>query len=258
MNDPESNPFEDSPKEAADTSDPRRLAKPWQDPYRFDEHEVQASYISGTFPGIAMAGCAYPAFMGGIVLIIGGLYSGSLDELPLALFVFAFYTVIGGAFGAVVAAISAMFSIALVILMNRSLSYPLDARSAAISAGSLAGYAPTVWVLFSPGISGQFSQAAVAGFLGPILAMTLGAIGAAWASSVFSSFDFSVATRPRKSRLTIMHMMIATSWIAVTFAIANVFGGLGFAAAAAGWFFLQGIMLSIIHLYRTLRKPVRK
>ena len=61
MNDPESNPFEDSPKKAADTGEPRRLAKPWQDPYRFDEHEVQASYISGTFPGIAMAGCAYPA-----------------------------------------------------------------------------------------------------------------------------------------------------------------------------------------------------
>ena len=250
MNDSDSNPFEDSTADAVK----------YIGPVRFCEHEVQTSYVRGALPGIGLAGCAYPFFTTSIVLIFGAIYAASsLDEIFEGIFFLGFFSFFAGIIGLLIAGFTGLLSITLVIVMNRSLGYPLDARSAAISAGSLAGYAPTVWILFlDGGIGVNYTAMAAVGFLGPILAMTLGAIGAARASNAYGGYDLAIASRRKKSRLSIMNMMIATTWIAVTFAIANVFGGLGFAVAAAGWFFLQGIMLSIIHLYRTLRKRVRK
>ena len=226
-------------------------------PVKFSEHEVQTSYVRGAIPGIGLAGCAYPFCMTSIVLIFGAIYAASLDEIFEGIFFLGFFSFFAGIFGLLIAGFTGLLSITLVIVMNRSLGYPLDARSAAISAGSLAGYAPTVWILFFDGFGRNYTAMAAVGFLGPILAMTLGAIGAAWASNAYGGYDLAIASRRKKSRLSIMNMMIATTWIAVTFAIANVFGGLGFAVAAAGWFFLQAVMLSIIHLYRKLRKRAK-
>ena len=246
MNDSDSNPFENSTADAVK----------YIGPVRFCEHEVQASYISGSFIGIALAGCAYPFCLACMIWTFRVIFTTSFDKILDEIFILAFASLFGATIGLLVAAISGLFSIALLIVMNRSLGYPLDARSAAISAGSLAGYASTVWILFLDGGIGV-NYSAAAGFLGPMLAMTLGAIGAAWASNVYGGYELAIASRRKKSRLSILHMMIATTWIAVTFAIANVFGGLGFAVAAAGWFFLQAVMLSIIHLYRKLRKRAK-
>lgn len=201
MNVPDSNSIDDLAKQAtmseAETSG---LIRPWQDPSLFNEHEVQSTYISGGFLGIACAGCVYPFLMGGIVLLFSLFNSFSIDELFFALIALAIYSLIGGAIGLIVATVCGLFSIALTILMNRSLGYPLDARSAAISAGSLAGYAPTAWILFSPEFGGDFFEKAAIGFLGPVLAMTLGAVGAAWGSANFGGFDFAVATRRKKNK----------------------------------------------------------
>ena len=252
MNDSDSNPFKDSTAEA------RAHVGETPSPVRFSEHEVQNSYLFEALPGIALAGGAYPFFLASIILFFAAIYAGNASDFVSGFSFLVYFSLVGGVIGMLVATVTGLFSIALLITVNRSLGYPLNARSAAISAGSRAGYATTVWILFIDELGSDYAAVAAVGILGPILAMTLGAIGAGWASNVYGGYELAIASRRKKSRLSILHMMIATTWIAVTFAIANVFGGLGFAIAAAGWFFLQGIMLSIIHLYRTLRKPVRK
>ena len=235
---------------SADGNKPR---KTWQDPSLFSENEVQVSYISGSFLGIAIAGGAYAVCLGGITILFDQIVSstgiGSFFEIALSML---FFSLIASPVGMLLGALSGLLSIPIVIFMNRSLGNPLDARSAAISAGSLAGYMPTAWVLFIP--KAGWLTSVSAGLFGPILAMLLGAYGAAWASGKFGGFDFNVATKRSKRRLSIFNMMMATAWVAVTFAIANLFGGLGFAIAAAGWFVLQGFLLGVIHLYRKLRK----
>jgi len=243
----------ESKLDGASPSERSKPDKPWQDPSHFDEHEVQATYVSGGFVGIVLAGCVYPFLIGFVFLIFETIGNLSFDEFLVGLFILLAYSVMGGVFGLIVASITGLLSIALIIVMNRSLGYPLDARSASISAGSLAGYLPTAWVLFSPNFGSDLSAALTSGFLGPVLAMSLGAFSAAWASARLGGFDFSIATRRRKYRLSIMHIMIATAWISLTFGIANHFGGIQFALAAAGWFALQGFMLGLIRATRRLR-----
>ena len=256
MKDPLPNPFED-PAEAR-TSDAdgetSKLLKPWEDPI-FDEHDVQSSYISGAFPGIVLAGCAYPLFLGSAIVFLGLVFGQiSIGELPIALFFLALYSILGGVLGCIGGAILGLLSIALLIWMNRSVGYLIDARSAAISAGSLAGYAPTVWIIFTTDFGGGISETATAGFCGPILAMTLGSIGAAWSSTIFGGYELTVAKQRRSAVLSIKHIMMATMWIAITFAIANYFGGQSFAIAALAWFMLQGIVLGAIQVFRRMRK----
>ena len=235
------------------STDGYELVRPWQNPSQFCEHKVQFTYVSSSIIGIVHAGFAYP-----IILAIGFLvYQSTFNtgQLVSNFVSMVFFILVGGMFCIVISSFTGLISICLVIVMNRSMGYPLDARSAAVSAGSLAGYSPTVWILFAYYSSGGFTGLAEVGFFGPILAMTLGAIGAAWASTKYGGYDFSVATRRRKSRLSIMHLMIATTWVAAVFGIANFFGGLEFAIAAAGWFVLQAIMLGGIHVFRKLRRP---
>lgn len=231
------------------------LIRPWQNPSRFCEHKVQFTYVSSSIIGIVLAGFAYPICLAIGFLIYNSTLNGPTGQLVSDFVFLVFYILIGGTFGIAISSFTGLISICLIIIMNRSMGYPLDARSAAVSAGSLAGYSPTVWILFAYYSSGGFTGLAEVGFFGPILAMTLGAIGAAWASTKYGGYDFSVATRRRKSRLSIMHLMIATTWVAAVFGIANFFGGLEFAIAAAGWFVLQAIMLGGIHVFRKLRRP---
>jgi len=225
----------------------------WNNPSLFREDDVQVSYISGSFVGIVIAGFLYPicaSILAHVVELaffsarIGGFFEIVIHNILLLL--------MGGTVGAVVGSLSALLSIPILIFMNRSLGNPLDARSAAISAGSLAGYMPTAWVLFLPGM--DWSEALSTGLFGPVLAMLMGAYGAAWASEKYGGFDFEIATKRKKRPLSVFNMMMATAWVAVTFAIANMFGGLGFAIAAAAWFVLQGFLLGIIHFGRKLRK----
>ena len=229
------------------------LASP-SDPSQFCQHKVQFTYVSSAITGIVTAGIAYPIFLTVGFFIYQVLLNGVNNQLVSGITFLTFYSLVGGLLGLAISALTGLISIYLIILMNRSMRYPLDARSAAILAGSLAGYSPTVWILFTDTFAGNFAGSAWVGFLGPILAMTFGAIGAAWASAKYGGYDFSVATQRQKSRLSIMHLMIATGWIAITFAIANFFGRLEFAIAVAVWLVLQVILLGGIHVSRKLRK----
>ena len=70
---------------SADGNKPR---KTWQDPSLFSENEVQVSYISGSFLGIAIAGGAYAVCLGGITILFDQIVSstgiGSLFEIALS------------------------------------------------------------------------------------------------------------------------------------------------------------------------------
>ena len=159
------------------------LLKPWQDPSLFVEHDVQTNYVTGGAMGIAMAGAVYP-FVVSLVAFCSILFTGTNDPVSGIIFVAAF-SIIGGLCGFVIAGIVGGLAVLLVMAINRSLGYPLDARSATISAGSLAGYASMVWILFTPIVGTDLVEAAIKVIVGPILAMTMGAIGAARASSKY-------------------------------------------------------------------------
>ena len=223
-----------------------------QDPSQFDVHKVQANYVSNAFPGIVLAGCVYPFLMGVAILFFEVVFNGATNQILIGMFFVAVYGILGGAVGLIVSGFTGIISIAMLIVVNRSLGYPLNPRSAAISAGGLAGYAPTVWILFTTPSTGGFSVKVAAGFLGPVLAMILGAIGAACSSSKFGGYESAVSTRRDRFRPSIMHIMIATAWIAVTFAIANFFGGPEFSIAVAAWFVLQAFLLVVIHAFRKI------
>lgn len=231
------------------------LLKPWQDPSLFVEHDVQNNYVTGGAMGIAMAGAVYPFVVSCLVAFCSILFTGIIDPVYGIIFVAAF-SIIGGLCGFAIAGIVGGLAVLLVMGINRSLGYPLDARSASISAGSLAGYASTVWILFDSFFATDLVETAIIVVMGPILAMTMGAIGAARASSKYGGYDFSVASQRRKQRISILHLMVATAWIAVALAIANSFGGSAFAFAVIGWFVLQAFMLGFISAVRKMRKPV--
>lgn len=233
-------------------------SKPWDDPARFEEREIQFNCVCSSFLGIVLAGMAYPICLMAIGVFFSVVSAWSLGpQLLDAVIAITMLAMVGGLLGATVSTFTGLISIATVHLMNRSLGFPLPPRYAAISAGSMAGYIPTAWVLFAPTSTGAFDWALI-GFLGPLLAMAFGAVGAAWASKKFGSFDTSLATKRQlpRNRFRIVHLMAATGWVAVTFATANYFGGLGFAIAAAGWFALQAIMMAVVHFGIAMR-PTR-
>ncbi|QEG20705.1 hypothetical protein [Mariniblastus fucicola] len=220
------------------------------------QNEEQASYVAGGLFGIIAAGSFYPFCLCVVATVFSVLFFGSFSPAPSeALMLMGMVSIVGAAFGVIISAFTGMFSIALIIVMNWSLGYPLDAKSAAVSAGSLAGYIPTVWVLFSLDLGVDVEQLIAIGILGPVLAMSLGAFGAARTSGKFANGDYLVTTERPRFQLSILSMMIATAWIAVAFAISNAVGGLRFAVATAGWFFLQAAMLCFIRGYRKLKGP---
>ena len=245
-------PLQCEPNQETEVTDSRSV-RAWNDPSRFEENTIQASYVSGALGGIMLAGSVYP-FAGFMSLLFFDVFFvdvliGGIED---SIFTAAKYIPVAATVGLITSCFTGLISIALIIVINRSLGNPLDARSAAISAGSLAGYMPTAWTFFSTGVSGVFVAEVALCLSGPILAMSLGAIGAAWASARFGGVDFTNASKRKKRRISIFHLMAATTWVAITFAIANYFGGLGFAVVVAGWFVLQAIMLGFIHFFRVI------
>lgn len=231
--------------------------KVWNDASLYNPNDVQALCITGAFPGIVIAGALYPVILTALIWIWRTIASGDIGVYSLSDFVLfsGMLILCGGCAGAFISAISGLISVALVCTMNWSVGNPIDARAAAISAGSLAGYMPTVLVLFGPVSTTQVSFVALVGFLGPILAMSMGALGAYWSAADCCGFDIDTVCRNRPTyRLTITTIMMGTFWIAIACAGCNFFGGPQLAIAAAGWFVLQAFMLLLVRQYRIIRK----
>ena len=225
------------------------------DASRHDQSDIHEKCVVSGFVGIVMAGFLYPFSMAILILVWQFLWVGDVvpADLLSACFYLGVFSLIGGCIGFILSAVTGLLSMLLVIVINRSLGNPLAPRSAAISAGSLAGYIPTAWVVFSPEFGGTLAESAMVALMGPILAMSLGAIGAARTSRKFANPNALGFNPPEKHQLSIIHLLIGTSWIAVVFALSNVFGGQGFTIAVVMWFALQTAMLVGIWMYRKLR-----
>ncbi len=213
--------------------------------------EMQESYVASGFLGIIIAAGLYPC----VVSVFCVLYAIPNIGLAEALLVIGVSALVGGAVGTVVALFTGVVAIPLVNAVNRSLGYPLDPQSSAICAGSLAGYIPTSWVLFTPELMGtNLWDFITVALIGPALAMVFGAVGAAWSCAKYGALELEKLILYRKYRLSISHLMIGTAWIAIVFAIANYFGGLGFVIAAAYWLGFQALMLAVIFLWQRNRQ----
>ncbi len=225
------------------------LKSPYHEPSEF---EVQANYLLSGYPGIMAAGCVYPFFISILITLYWCVVRLQFDigDLGDAMSTIFAFSIMGGALGLFISVFSGMVSIGLVIFMNWSLGFPFNARFASLSAGSLAGYMPTVWVLFTPNFARELETAAAIGLLGPILAMSLGAYGSAFASRHNSNLRPEFVHRESKLSVSISNLMIATAWISVVFAIGNALGGLEFAVATAGWFGIQAMVFVSIYYRR--------
>ncbi len=218
-----------------------KFVKTWDDPARFEQEHTHLACATAALGGIIVAGMIYPACLF-LVAIMPQMQSIRIGPAEfLILFVMALFG--GATVGSLVSMVTGLLSIIIVHAINRSLGYPLNELSASISAGSMAGYMPTVAVVFLVGASGRVPDILMAGVIGPLLAMCLGAAGAAWGAKRWGGFDLSNLPS-RQHKLSVFHMLMATMWISITFAVANAFGGPEFGIAAAAWFVLQGLMLA--------------
>jgi len=216
------------------------------------ESQKQVRYVSSGFFGIMLAGTAYPSVCA--LLIVLASLAWSPQGLTGAISASICIAVAGAACGLLISIFTGAIAIPLVIAVNRSLGNPMSARSATLCAGSIAGYLPTAWVMFSPpGIAGS-REAVLAIFLGPVLAMCLGAYGAAISSAAYSKVNPVDAVTREKGPLLISHLMIATAWIAVTLSIGNYFGGTGFVIGVLVWLGLQTLILLVVNLVAKRRK----
>ena len=226
------------------------------------ESQKQVRYVSSGFFGIIMAGAAYPLVLGVLATLVTltSMASAlpSLSDLAIALVSALVSTfillVIGGTCGLILGTFAAALAVPVVIAVNRTIGNPISARSATICAGSIAGYLPTAWVMFTPLFGADLLGTIATLFFGPGLAMTMGAYGAAKSSAAYSKIKPAEAATSQRQPLSIRHLMMGTAWVAVTLSIGNYFGGLGFVIAVAVWFGLQALMLAAVNLLPKLTR----
>jgi hypothetical protein len=212
----------------------------------------QSDFLIGTIPGIVLAGFLYPT----VLMVIFGVFGFFTSPIPgpneiLTLVGGIFF--IGGIVGALYAMLTGWMAVILIWAMNKSLGNPFDRQTAAISVGSLAGYTAAIGSMYHLVFVVTTSSLFLMVFLGPFLAISMGAFGANWSSQHLSYQGPLKTDSKRPVKLSIRHLMVGTTWIAATFALANAFGDFGFAVAVAGWFVLNGILLGCVKLYRSFK-----
>ena len=218
-----------------------------------EQHSIHVECLFSSFGGIILAGGLYPVVVNLVAVLYRvvtmGWVFGPLDMTIIDFFMIAMIACI---VGILISFFTGIIAITIVGALNRSIGYPLDPRSSAISAGSLAGFIPTAWILFIPYLVNDIPEAMWLLLL-PIVAMCMGGWGAARTTREYDDFKSLFAAAFPKHQLSIKHMMMATAWVAATFALANFFGATEFAVAVGYWIVLQAIMLTVIHFYRKFR-----
>ena len=245
------NPFEDQPVHPTDDLASRAKSEGVfhirDEPANYRDYD-QFSYVGSSILGIMLAGAMYPI----AIIIVTGLFAMGSAPSSSDMVAVVIFSVIGFLLGGMLSSITGTIAVFLIYLINKSLADPLSRETAALSAGSLAGYIPTAWVLFVTG-SASWIEITTAGFFGPILAMLMGAYGASRSAKAFGPGPFFPPHASRRYRLSIWHLLIGTTWVACIFGLANYFGGLEFAYAVVGWIVLQTILVGGIKLCRLLR-----
>lgn len=211
--------------------------------HRTDTTHDQFKYMIGGLAGIILAGAMFCslAFSIGFGLVI---WSEGYPSLGDAASTFVMGNLVVISFGTLLSLAAGFFSVAAVGIVNFSIGNPLGHKTATLTAGSLAGYIPTCFLLFTM----EWGL-----FLTPPIAMAMGAFGASWSARGHKSDIWPPLVIPTNYRLSILRLMIATAWIAVFFAIANLFETLEFVFGFVAWFIINGLLIGIAKLYRMTR-----
>ena len=204
---------------------------------QFDDD--QFGYLFPGVGGIMLAGALF-AILAFTVAGAIEAYSNGGGQIIWIFFVGFF---VCGSIGAIIFLTTGMLSVAFVGIVNMSLGYPLDHRTAALSTGSLAGFAPT-FILFA----GEWPL-----FVFPLFAMAMCAMGASWTVGNHMTDHWRPVVRETKYKLSIKRMMIATAWLAGLFATVSITGSPVIAIAAGIWILLNAVLIGIAKLYRMAR-----
>ena len=171
-------------------------------------------------------------------------YSNGTPQVGQIIVTFIVGFFVCGSISAVIFLTTGMLSVVFVGIVNMSLGYPLDHRTAALTTGSLAGFLPTGFILFSE----EWPL-----FVFPLFAMAMCATGATWTAGNHITDHWHPLVRETKYKLSIKRMMIATAWLAALFATVSITGSSAIAMAAGIWMLLNAVLIGIAKLYRKLR-----
>lgn len=232
-----SNPFEDPVPSTEET-------KPNPDATSF-------VFLLSSWVGIVLAGASYAillALIAFVFLVIMNVPSGN-DDLLGAVAVFFFVVIVAALYGMVASAVTGTVAIFLVWAFNFSLNHPLSKSMAVVSAGSLAGYLPTAFVFFNvePDL-GNLAETALTVFVGPVVAMLMGAKGAHWFATKYVDSSKETA-RPLAIQFSIKNLFVVTAWIAGVLSFAN-YVGFWFLISAIIWIVMHVILLSVLSIRR--------
>ena len=221
-------------------SDPQRL------PIRpVDEH---FEYMAGSIGGIVLAAVVFVSILSVVLLGLLIFSSGIRGALANELLDIVAGIVIALLVAIAIAAASGMISIYLIWIVNGSLGHPLNKESAAVSAGSLAGYVSLIGLVFT----GEFVA-----YVLLLAATALGAAGASWSAKRCDKNVEKVtpAECEEPFTLTISRLMIVTVWFALIFSVIRLTSSWQIAGAIFGWFAANSLILGIAWLFGLNRKP---
>lgn len=172
------------------------------------------------------------------------LITEDLTSFDRAASMFALGNLISVSIGGIIAMVVGFFSLIFVYLFNLSLGNPLSHHTATLTAGSLACFVPTA-VLFP---ADEWWVCLL-----PPIAAAMGAYGASWSARGHKPDAWRPQVKETKYKLSILRLMIATVWIAVFLAAANLFESKEFVIAVAVWFICNGLLMFLAKLYRHFR-----
>lgn len=204
----------------------------------------QLEYIIQGLGGIMLASALFSS----LAFSIPSVWVDGCPSSGRAVSTFAMGNLICVSVGSVISLGAGFLSVVVVWLFNRSLGNPLDHQAATLSAGSLAVYMPAMFLHYALELGGLF--------LIPIVAMVMGAFGASWSARGYVSCFARPQVKEATYKLSILRLMIATMWIALFLAAANLFESKQFVIAVATWFVCNGLLVFLAKLYRLFR-PLR-
>lgn len=204
------------------------------------------------YPGVVLAGFVY----GASVLPIGGALSCIVFGAPVVSVEIIARLVVGVVFasgaGGIIAGLVAPFAILFVYAFNASLGFAINDRECVSAASGLTGYLPLFAAMsVDESIDGEWFFLFL---LGPVMAMVSGIYIVRWYAHRREIHDW-MANRAISFRLGIRHLMAATIWFALLFAVTKLSGSFRFVVCVAVWIAIYAILLLAEKLVRAVVKP---
>jgi len=203
----------------------------------------QLAYIFNGLAGMMAAGALFSMLACCEALFVFGVWKYSYPPDLANIFLWGIFgSIFAVTIGSVVMSVTGIISIVLVWIINKSLGCPMSHRTAALSTGSLAGFLPTAYLVFTPW-----------SIWVTLLAMAMGAYGASWSARGHKLDAWRPQSHETKYQLSIFRLMIGTAWIAGILATINFTGYATLAIGIGAWFALNALLVGFAKLYRVVR-----